>query len=102
MSEFKIQYGEIYSWFSGSAEPAEPTFKIQYGEIYSNRQIFRLLPVSNLKSSMERFIVSSAPVSSVIVSPFKIQYGEIYSVLISSDVAPHLLFKIQYGEIYRG
>ena len=50
---------------------------------------------------MDRFIVSLAVPSDVLVKLFKIQYGQIYSEMGISDVESMQQFKIQYGQIYR-
>ena len=56
--KFKIQYGEIYSLLKSSLTSLMLKFKIQYGEIYSCCCVGFTFSVSDLKSSMERFIVN--------------------------------------------
>ena len=55
-TEFKIQYGEIYSIKMSPNANNVYRFKIQYGEIYSKSETKFETDTKNLKSSMERFI----------------------------------------------
>ena len=100
-SEFKIQYGEIYSPSSTSGKKSFRIFKIQYGEIYSNGVTVTSATESDLKSSMERFIVRLICTITSGKYKFKIQYGEIYRLMLQFLLVHQQKFKIQYGEIYR-
>ena len=59
-----------------------------------------LTAYTDLKSSMERFIVFVSVVASFNFK-FKIQYGEIYRCKREQERKCIKQFKIQYGEIYR-
>ena len=76
------------------------TFKIQYGQIYRLILILMQLMFRNLKSNMDRFIVTD---DNVLYkgSTFKIQYGQIYSITRIDIAYDDYEFKIQYGQIYR-
>ena len=58
------------------------------------------LPVYNLKSNMDRFIVIRVPIL-LASSGFKIQYGQIYRSKLLALKVYLPVFKIQYGQIYR-
>ena len=53
---FKIQYGQIYSFFDYDTDIATPFFKIQYGQIYSCFVREEQEMEKALKSNMDRFI----------------------------------------------
>ena len=53
---FKIQYGQIYSFFDYATDIATPFFKIQYGQIYRSFIKNEKEMVKSLKSNMDRFI----------------------------------------------
>ena len=67
----------------------------------ANKKYILNIPKYNLKSNMDRFIVSTVALNAAVTLEFKIQYGQIYRCEFYNISADYILFKIQYGQIYR-
>ena len=80
-SEFKIQYGEIYSIKCHQTLTAYTDLKSSMERFIVALNGLLITCQQYLKSSMERFIVCFNVQLSFLVNSFKIQYGEIYSHL---------------------
>ncbi len=77
-TRFKIQYGQIYSFYYENGCSIIPNLKSNMDRFIGKTTPIRSINELDLKSNMDRFIVDKKQADYNVII-FKIQYGQIYS-----------------------